>query len=294
VSGRLETFAAESIRMAIPYMACGLGAVLTERAGVVNIGLEGALGLGGLCAAVGAIATGSGVMGLAAGVAASAAYCALHGALVLRARVDAMVSGIALTMAAYGLSRVTLRLLYDSAANSPRVPGFEGITSSSALLRVVTEPTVLVFVVAAAAFTVMLGRTRLGLRLRACGDGPEAAAAAGVDVDRVRLVASALSGVACGLGGAHLVFDQHQFDAGMSGGRGFLALAAAILGRHRPGATLLACGGFAALEAAQIALQDTLKMPPELVRMLPFVVTLLLLVGIGHGRARRYLALVGL
>lgn len=285
MSGRLETFAAEAIRMAVPYMACGLGAVLTERAGVVNIGLEGALGLGGLCAAVGAISSGSGAVGLLAGVAGASLYCVLHGALVLRARVDAMVSGIALTMGAYGLGRVALRLLYDSASNSPKVPGLVGVDSSSALLRVVSEPTVLVFAAAAAAIGLLLGRTRLGLRLRACGDGPEAAEAAGVPVERVRLIASALSGAACGLGGAQLVFDQHQYDAGMSGGRGFLALAAAILGRHRPGATLLACGGFAALEAAQITLQDSIKLAPELVRMLPFAVTLLLLGVAGRGMA---------
>lgn len=282
MSGALSTFAAEAIRMAVPYMACGLGAVLTERAGVVNIGLEGALGVGGLCAAVGAISTGSGAVGLVCGVAASSLWCLLHGALVLKARVDEMVSGIALTMAAYGVGRVALRVLYDSASNSPKVPGMEGLSSPSPLVRVVSEPSVLVFAAAAAFLVVLLGKTRLGLRLRASGDGPEAAEAAGVDVVRVRLWASALSGAACGLGGAHLVFDQHQYDAGMTGGRGFMALAAAIVGRHRPGATLLACAAFASLEAAQIALQDSIKLAPELVRMTPFVATLLLLAAVGR------------
>jgi ABC-type uncharacterized transport system permease subunit len=285
MSGQLETFAAEALRMSVPYMACGLGAVLTERAGVVNIGLEGALGVGGLCAAVGAISTGSGAAGLAAGVAGGALYCLLHGALVVKGRVDAMVSGIALTMAAYGAGRVALRLLYGSASNSPRVPGGGGLESGSALTRVVTEPALLVFAAGALALTLILGRTRLGLRLRASGDDEAAAAAAGVDVGATRLWASVLSGVACGLGGVHMVFDQRQYDAGMTGGRGFLALAAAILGRHRPGATLLACGGFAALEAAQIAWQDSIKLAPELVRMLPFAATLLLLAGSRRGMA---------
>jgi simple sugar transport system permease protein len=188
-----------------------------------------------------------------------------------------MVSGIALTMAAYGAGRVALRLLYGRASNSPRVPGLSGAESPSAVVRVVSEPGLLVFVAAAAALVLVLGRTRLGLRLRASGDDEVAAAAAGVDVGATRLWASVLSGVACGLGGVHMVFDQRQYDAGMTGGRGFLALAAAILGRQRPGATLLACGGFAALEAAQIAWQDSLKLAPELVRLLPFVATLLLL-----------------
>lgn len=285
MSGLFETFLAEAVRMAVPYMACGLGAVLTERAGVINIGLEGALGVGGLCAAVGAIATGSGAAGLLAGVLGGAAYCLLHGVLVVRSRVDQMVSGIALTMAAYGVGRVALRLLYDSASNSPKVPELPGISSDSALLRVLSEPALLVFVAVAAALILVLERTRLGLRLRASGDDEAAAVAAGVNVGRVRLWASVLSGIACGLGGVHMVFDQHQYDAGMTGGRGFLALAAAILGRHRPGPTLLACVGFAALEAAQIALQDKIKLAPELVRMLPFVATLVLLVWAGRGMA---------
>ena len=110
---------------------------------------------------------------------------------------------------------------------------------------------------------------------------------AGVDVTHVRLIASALSGLACGLGGAHLTFDQHRFDAGMSGGRGFLALAAAILGRQRPGPTLLACVAFAALEAGQIALQDVLHLAPELLRMSPFVLTLALLAALGRRRTGR-------
>ncbi len=284
MSSPVETFVAETIRMAVPYAAAGLGAVLTERAGVVNIGLEGALAVSGLCAAVGAIATGSGVGGLAAALVSGALWCLLHGWLVERRRVDAMISGIALTMASYGLGRVTLRTLYNSASNSPRVPGLEGSTSASALVRVVSEPTVLLAVVTAAVVIVLLARTRLGLRLRASGDGPDAARAAGVDVVRVRLVASLLSGLACGLGGAHLTFDQHRFDAGMSGGRGFLALAAAILGRQRPVPTLLACIAFAALEAGQIALQDVLHLAPELLRMSPFVLTLVLLVVLGRRR----------
>ncbi|MCS6899250.1 MAG: ABC transporter permease [Myxococcales bacterium] len=287
MSGQLTTFVAEAIRMAVPYMACGLGAVLTERSGVVNIGLEGALGVSALCAAVGAIATGSGLVGLGAGVSGGAFYCLLHGVLVVRARVDAMVSGIALTMAAYGGGRVALRLLYGSASNSPKVPGLPGLESTSAVLRVVSEPALLVFGVAAGMLVLVLERTRLGLRLRASGDNEAAAEAAGVEVGATRLWASVLSGVACGLGGVHMVFDQRQYDAGMTGGRGFLALAAAILGRHRPGATLLACGGFAALEAAQIAWQDSLKLAPELVRLLPFVATMGLLM---RGRSGMALA----
>lgn len=284
MSSIFETFLAESIHMAIPYMACGLGAVLTERAGVINIGLEGALGISGLCAAVAALATGSGWIGLLAGIAGGAAFCWLHGLLVVRARVDQMVSGIALTMAAYGAGRVTLRLLYDSASNSPKVAGLPGLDSNSALLRVVSSPVLLVFITITVLLVLLLERTRWGLRLRASGDDEAAATAAGVDVAHTRIGASVLSGIACGLGGVYMVFEQHQYDAGMTGGRGFLALAAAIVGRHLPGRTLLACASFAVLEAIPIALQDRIRLAPELVRMLPFVATLALLAWMGRGK----------
>jgi simple sugar transport system permease protein len=276
VSGRIEVFVAETIRMAVPYVACGLASVVTERAGVVNIGLEGCLALSGLGAAAAAIGTGSVAAGLVAGLVVGVAYCLLHGALVLRARVDAIVSGVALNLGAFGLARVVLRVLYDSASNSPKLPP-STLGVGSALGRVLLEPVLPLLLGALVLVSLGLDRTRLGLRLRAVGDDPRSAEAAGVEVERVQLVASGLAGLICGLGGAHLVLDQRGYDAGMSGGRGFLALAAAIVGRHRPWPTALACLGFAALEATQIALQDSTRWPPELVQLLPFVATLGLL-----------------
>ena len=273
---RAVVFVAETLRMAAPYAACGLAAVVTERAGVVNVALEGVLIISGLGATAGAVASGSAVVGLVTGLIAGAAFSALHGVLVVKGRVDAIVSGIALNVIAYGFARVLLRVLYDSASNSPKVPGF-GLELASPIARVLVDPVVLLLAVTFGLVPVMLGRTRFGLHLRASGEGPDAARAAGVDVARVRIVASTLAGAIAAIGGAHLVFDQRHFDAGMSGGRGFIALAAVILGGWRPGPAALACLGFAALEATQIALQDAVKIPPELVQMLPYLATLLVL-----------------
>ena len=279
---RAIVFVSETLRMAAPYAACGLAAVVGERAGVVNIALEGGLIVSGLAAAAVAIASGSPALGLVAAVAAGAVFAAFHGALVVRGRVDAIVSGIALNVIAYGVARVALRVLYESASNSPKVPGFRGDVASP-LLRVVADPVALALVLAGVLVVLVLRRTRFGLHLRAAGESPDAARAAGVDVPRVRILATALSGGIAGLGGAHLVFDQRHFDAGMSGGRGFIALAAVILGGWRPLPTALACVGFAALEATQIALQDAIRVPPELVQMLPYVATLVVLAGVARG-----------
>ena len=278
---RAIVFVAETLRMAAPYAACGLAAVVGERAGVVNIALEGGLVISGFCAATVAVATGSASLGLLAAVVAGALFAAFHGALVLRARVDAIVSGIALNVIAYGVARVALRVLYESSSNSPKVPGFHD-AAFAPLLRVLLDPVFLALAAAFALVALLLTRTRFGLHLRAAGESPDAARAAGVDVGRVRLVALALSGAIGGLGGAHLVFDQRHFDPGMSGGRGFIALAAVILGGWRPGPTALACLGFAALEATQIALQDAVRVPSELVQMLPYAATLVVLAGVAR------------
>lgn len=281
---RSVVFVAETLRMAAPYAACGLAAVVGERAGVVNIALEGGLVVSGLAAASIAVATGSATLGLLGALVAGALFAAFHGALVVRGRVDAIVSGIALNVIAYAAARVALRVLYGSSSNSPKVPGFRDDVASP-LARVLGDPVVLALALAVMIVVVVLARTRFGLHLRAAGESPDAARAAGVDVDRVRVLATALAGAIGGLGGAHLVFDQRHFDPGMSGGRGFIALAAVILGGWRPVPTALACLGFAALEATQIALQDAVRVPPELVQMVPYVATILVLATVAR-RAR--------
>jgi simple sugar transport system permease protein len=259
--------------------------VVTERAGLVNIALEGTLLAGALGGAVGGLATGSPAGGVALGLALGAAAGAAHGLLVVRARVDAIVSGVALNIAAYGATRVAIRLLYDSASNSPAAPALSGLEGHGPLARVLTDPVVIALAAAAAVLPWLLASTRWGLRLRAAGDGPAAAEAVGVDVGATRVRASVVAGALAGLGGVYLAFDQHRFSAGMSNGRGFIALAALLLGQHRPWRTAAACLGFAALEAAQIGVQDRAHVAPELVQMLPYLATLALLAVLGQ-RAR--------
>ena len=282
---RLVVFVAEALRMSVPYAACALGGLVTERAGVVNVALEGTLLISGFAAAACFLFSGSAVVGLIGGVLAGAALCAGHSALVVRARIDDIVSGIALNLIVAGGVRVGLRLLYQSAANAPPVAGFASFSSPSFLLpilRAVLSPVVLCLVVAAACLPFFLRRTRFGLRLRASGEAEDAALAAGIDVPRTRIVAGALAGALAGLGGVHLVYDQHHFDSGMSGGRGYIALAALVLGRHAPLGTVLACLVFAVLEAGQIALQDVLPVPTQAVQMIPYVAVLVLLAVAGR------------
>jgi simple sugar transport system permease protein len=285
---------AETVRIAIPYACAAVGGVWAERAGVVQIGLEGVLLTSAFGSVAVAVATASPLLGLLAGVAIGVALSLAHGLLVERGRVDAVVSGIALNLFAYAATRLALRGLYDSASNSPGIEGFRigptGTAGWQMLARVALDPVTLVAALALAASPWLLERTRFGLRVRAAGESPSAALAAGIDVARVRLGALAISGAVCALGGVHLAFDQHRFESGMSGGRGFIALAAVVLSGWRHGRAAAACLVFGFLEALQIALQDVgrASRAATLVQLLPFVATLAVLaIGIGRSGAPR-------
>jgi len=150
----------------------------------------------------------------------------------------------------------------------------------------VVDPLFVLVGLALAATMILLARTRFGLRLRAAGEAPGAAANAGVPVSWVRVMAVSLGGAFCGLGGAALAFDQQQFQSGMSGGRGFIALAAVIVAGWRPGRAVLACIVFAFLDALQIVLQARAAALHDVLQMLPFVSTMLVLAVVGRRDSR--------
>ena len=148
------------------------------------------------------------------------------------------------------------------------------------LAAVFTNPLVWIGLLTLPAVAWLLYRTPFGLRVRAVGEKPEAAATLGVPVARVRWSAVALSGVLAGLAGAYLALDQHQFTDGMTAGRGFIALAAVIFGRWDPRRVALACVLFAAAEAFQIQLQGAQVIPSQFVEMIPYVLTIVALAGV--------------
>ncbi|MBP8196308.1 MAG: ABC transporter permease [Deltaproteobacteria bacterium] len=255
------------LRIAVPYVMATLGGTVCERAGVINIALEGILLLSALGTALGAP---YGVTAaLASGIAAGVATALLYGLLVVVFRGDQIVCGVAIFMLADGLSRFLLKVVFGSTSNSPRLDALAG-QGPLWLLGVAGLATLLVHG--------MLKYSVLGLRLRAVGDKPEAAQALSVSVLQVRLWAVGLSGLLVSLGGIYLVFEQRQFVALMSGGRGFLALAAMIFGGWQPLWGAAAALLFAAAEAIGIFLQARgLHIPNWLLQSVPYVLTLLTL-----------------
>jgi simple sugar transport system permease protein len=262
--------AAQAIRISVPYALAAVGAVVSERGGVVNIALEGILLLGAFCAVVGTHFSGSPWVGVVAAMAGGMLAAAIHALVTVTLKADQIVSGLAINIAAFGLTRAGLRVLFQSASNSPRIA-----SPSLPLL-----PLVALLILAALFF---LFRTGLGLALRTAGEHPEAAHSAGFSVARLRWLGVLASGLLGGLGGAWLAFQQHSFSDQMSGGRGYIALAAMIVGKWHPLGAAAACLLFGAAETAQIRLQGA-GAPTQLLQAAPFLLTILVLI-VWVGRA---------
>lgn len=266
------------VRLATPLVFAALGGVLSERAGVVNLALEGKLLGGAFAGTVVAVATGNpylAVLGAAGGGALLGLVHALAG-VVLRG--DQIVSGIALNLLVLGATQFLMEILYGSSANSPAVAGMPELPGLG------LPPLVVLALVAVPAVHVVLEHTRFGLRLRAAGEYPEAAESEGIAVVPVRIAAVTLAGALAGIGGAYLVLEASQFVKNMAAGRGYLALAAVIFGKWKPVPAAAACLFFGVTEALQIRLQGR-GLPTQFVQMIPYLLTMVALAGL-VGRSR--------
>ena len=277
-------FLAQTLRIAIPYLFAASGGVISERSGLIGLGLEGYMLGGAFCGAVASYYSGSPWVGLLGAIAGGAALALLYAVTAIRFRADQVVVGIAVNLLVTGATRFFLRLAFHSSANSPRVPGFGAEQSGTGLAALASNPLIWLGIIAVALMAWLIYRTPYGLRVRASGEHPDAALSVGVPVDRVRYIAAALSGTLAALGGAYLALDQHQFSAEMTAGRGFIALAATIFGRWDPFRAALACLFFAAAETLQIQLQGAQLIPSQFVEMIPYALTIVALAGV-VGRA---------
>ncbi|HEV8497299.1 MAG TPA: ABC transporter permease [Gemmatimonadaceae bacterium] len=280
----LIAFLAQTLRIAIPYLFAASGGVISERSGLIGLGLEGYMLSGAFCGAVASYYSGNPWVGLLGAMAGGVAMALLYAVTAIRFRADQVVVGIAINLLVIGLTRFFLRLAFHSSSNSPRVPGFGAEQSGTGFVALATNPLIWLGIGTVALMAWLLYRTAFGLRVRATGEHPAAAVSVGIRVDRIRYLAAALSGLLASLGGAYLALDQHQFSAEMTAGRGFIALAATIFGRWDPFRAALACLLFAAAETLQIQLQGTQLIPSQFVEMIPYALTIIALAGV-VGRA---------
>src|SRR6056297_2945602 len=301
-----------AIRLATPLLLACLAGLFSERAGVLDIGLEGKMLVAAFFAAAIAALTGSVWLGLLAGIAASMIFSLIHGLASITFRGDQLISGVAINFLASGMTVLIAQDWFSQGGRTPSLAGDarfqplqwpgagamkdafdtarDGGEAPSALGAVywdmVSGHTILVYIalLAVPASWYVLFRTRFGLRLRAVGENPGAVDTAGISVVRLRYSAVLICGLLCGLAGAYLATGLAAgFVRDMTAGRGFIALAALIFAKWRPWYALWACLLFGLLEAIGNRYQNIqmgeLIIPVQFMQALPYILTVIILAG---------------
>lgn len=293
-------FLEASVRLGVPLALAALGEAVTERSGVLNIGLEGSIIAGALGGALGALAFGSGSAGVVAGAAAGAAVALVFAAFSVGLGTDQIITGTAITVGGLGLTGAIYQARFGATGTALTLP-----TLAPAPIPILSQIPLIGDALFRQAWTAYLAyllagalwwflfRTAWGLELRAVGEAPAAAEAAGVRVRMVRFWATLFGGTLAGLAGAHLALAHAgTFSENMSAGRGFIAIAVVVLGRWNPLLVLVAALFFGAASALPFLLQALgLDLPYQLFLALPYVLTLAALAGwVGRARAPAALA----
>jgi simple sugar transport system permease protein len=301
----IGTLVASTLRVSVPLILCALAGVLCERAGVIDLGLEGKMLLTAFATAAVGVTSGSLGLALMAALAVGVALSMLHGYACVSHRGDQVVLGMAITMTAAGLSVVLGIAWFAQGGQTPPVPEavrlsrwFVGAGEVVAQVPLIGPTLALAFfghnLMVYGALLLVVGvwwllyRTRFGLRLRAAGENPTMIDAAGVSVKALRYQALALNGMLSALAGAYLVIAQNpSFIPNMTAGRGYMALAALIFGKWHPVGALWACLLFGFLDAVSIRLQGAElpaflgggAVPVQAIQAMPYVLTVVLLAG---------------
>ena len=296
----LVAFLEAGVRLGAPLALAALGETVTERSGVINIGLEGSLVAGALGGALGALAAGSAGVGVGVGAVAGLAVALVFAAFAVGLNVDQIIAGTAVTLGGLGFTAVIYQARFGATGTALTLPTLAPVevplladlpVAGPALVH--QAPTVYLAYALTPLLWAFLYRTGWGLELRATGEEPAAAEAAGVRVRRVRFVATLFGGLLAGVAGAHLALAHAgTFAEGMSAGKGFIAIAVVALGRWNPAWVLPAALLFGAAEALQFLLQTLgLDVPYQLFLAFPYVLTLAALAGgLGRTRAPAWLA----
>ena len=283
----INTFVA-AIRISTPIALAAMGGAFSERAGIINIGLEGMILLGAFAGVLGSFYSGSPWLGVLLAIVLGGLLGGILALFTIEFRADHVVAGVALNIFSLGATTWLMQVLWGSRGCSPNVNGLSEI-SIPLINRIPIMGTVmgtysplvyLMFLIIFAGW-IFLFKTPLGLRIRIIGEHPEAAYTLGIKVKNVQYLCVILSGMLAGLGGAYLSLGHlNAFSMNMSAGRGYMALAANIFGQWNPIGGLLASYLFAYTDAVQMRLQGlNIGIANELIQMLPYVLTILVLAG---------------
>jgi general nucleoside transport system permease protein len=281
------------LRFATPLIFAAMGGILSERSGVINIGLEGMMLVGAFFGIYGSDVTGSWVGGLVIGAAAGALFGLIHAAVSIHLRADQVVSGTGINILALGVTGYVFIYHYGTQGTPPdvsRVPDvtLPGVESIPFIGDAIGHANLLTWaaLLLVPLLTLFLFRTRGGLRLRSVGEKPRAADTVGLPVIRTRYLAVTASGALAAIGGAYLsIALLGSFTENMTAGRGFIALAAVIFGGWRPWGALAGALLFGFSTALAQRLPAFSESTAVLFQALPYVLTLIVVAGV-IGRSR--------
>ncbi|MFI3249812.1 MAG: ABC transporter permease [Eubacteriales bacterium] len=276
------------IRLAIPLALAAIGTTFCERSGIINLGVEGMMLMGAWGGVYGSHVTGNPWVGTLVAVTAGALMGLLHAVLCIRLRTNQSVSGVGINLFVSGITVVLTKVIWTSDGRSGTVtqvpmmsvPILKDLPIVGRLFTNQSPYIYLTFLIVGLSWFVMY-RTKVGLRLRAIGDHPQAAETVGINVSLYRYVAVTVCGALCGLAGAYLsIVQNNSFVSNMVAGRGFMAIAANIFGGWNPLGSFLASLVFAVAQAIRINL--SLDIPDQFIQMLPYILTLIALVCVGR------------
>jgi len=283
---------AATLRMATPIVLASLGGVFSERAGVTNIGLEGMMLTGAFAGVATSFFTGNPWLGVLAAVFTGGLLGLLHAILTVKFIGNQIVSGVSINIFAMGFTAFMSQVFWGSRGASESVQGLKEI--SIPIIKDVPiigqiigthTPLVYIMLILTVVAQFVLFDTPLGLRIRAVGEYPAAADSAGINVFKTKYVSVIVSGMLAGLGGAFLSLGHlNLFAWGMTGGRGFIAMAAMIFGKWIPFGAFWASLFFGFSDALQMRLQSLGLLPPQIILSIPYVLTIAVLAG-AVGRA---------
>lgn len=279
---------AAAIRMATPIALAALGGIFSERVGVVNIGLEGMMLMGAFSGVIVSYYTANPWLGVFGAIVVGGLLGLIHAFLTVTLKGDQIVSGTGINILALGFTAYASEVVWGSRGASDSVASL-GVIDLPILgdIPIIGDiisshtPLVYIMIIIVILMQILLFKTPFGLRLRAVGEHPAAADTAGINVFRMKYLGLVASGMLAGLGGVFLSLAHLSiFSWGMTGGRGFIALAAMIFGGWMPlgafGASLL----FGLTDALQMRLQSMGILPPQIILMLPYVITVIVLAGV--------------
>lgn len=274
-----------TLQVFVPIALAAIAGAISERSGIINLGLEGMMLIGAFASTFGSYATGSPYIGVLLAILGSIFMGLLHGVFCIKLKAHQSVVGVGINIFAAGLTAVFLKLLWGNEGMSPivntipnvtipflnKIPFIRAFFNNQSIFLYIT------LIISMVSY-IIIYKTKVGLRLRAIGDNPHSAQTAGINVNKYRYVAVVISSIIAGLGGSYLSISLNNlFVKDMVAGRGFMGLAANIFGGWHPIGAIISSFIFSLAQALRFNL-TVLNIPNQFIEMIPYAVTLLVLI----------------